>query len=114
MITSYTFGKMVIDGRTYTSDLIIFSDGHIRENWHRQSSHILTLADLDRLTAVRPGLIIAGTGAQGRMVQAPDLAAALVEMNIEIQAMDTAKAVTLYNRLLTKGEAPGACFHLTC
>ncbi len=114
MITSYEFGKMEIDGRDYTADLILFPDGGILENWRRQSGHVLTLADLADLIKARPGLIIAGTGAHGRMVPAQDLLAALEKKGIELQTMDTGKAAALYNRLLGQGQSPAACFHLTC
>lgn len=117
MITSYTFGKMEINGCIHTSDLMIFPDGRILENWRRQSGHILTLADLSDLTdqkESKPGQIIVGTGANGRMVPSPDLKTGLAEKNIDIQALDTAAAVALYNRLLSQGQSPAACFHLTC
>ena len=116
MITSYSFGRMVIAGRTYTSDLIIFPDGRIRDNWYRKSGHLLIPEDLAALTAARPELIIAGTGANGRMALADGLAPGLSDQGIEIRAMETARAVTLYNDLIAKGDGRpvGACFHLTC
>ena len=114
MITSYAFGKMSVDGRRYTSDLMILPDGRVRKNWRRQTGHVLTPEDLSELTKAHPGMIIAGTGSHGRMVPSPDLKAALAEKGIEVQAMDTASAAALYNRLISQGGFPAACFHLTC
>jgi len=33
MIESYAFGSIVVDGRKFTSDLIIYPDGHIDTFW---------------------------------------------------------------------------------
>ncbi|WDP92852.1 MAG: hypothetical protein HUN04_25260 [Desulfobacter sp.] len=118
MITSYAFGKMEINGKTFSSDLIIFPGGGIRDNWYRQSGHLLTLEDLSELTAARPKLIIAGTGAYGRMTLAPGLIRALAQLGTEIRAMETAAAVSLYNQIIKESKGSGrsttACFHLTC
>lgn len=118
MIRSYAFGKMEIDGTTFSSDLMIFPDGRVRDNWYRKSGHVLTLDDLSELTLSRPELIIAGTGAYGRMAMAPGLSQDLEQMGIEIRAMETGKAVSLYNEMIENRTPaqpqPGACFHLTC
>lgn len=118
MINSYAFGRMEINNRTFSSDLIILPGGRILDNWIRQTGHRLNLDDLSALTDARPELIIAGTGAYGRMDLAPGLTQTLAQMGIEIKAMETAAAVTLYNREFrdagSPGKAIGACFHLTC
>ncbi len=114
MISSYTFGNIIIDGRSYTSDLMIFPDGRILENWRRQSGHALAVGDLAPLLKEQPGLIIVGTGAQGRMIPARDLTPCLAEKDIEIHILDTDRAAALYNKRLTRGQSPAACFHLTC
>ncbi|MCG8618926.1 MAG: MTH938/NDUFAF3 family protein [Desulfobacterales bacterium] len=116
MITSYRFGKMTIDSRTFSSDLIIFPDGDIRDNWYRKSGHLLVMDDLTSLLAQKPELIIAGTGANGRMAMDTTLEFDLDALGIELRAMDTAQAVSLYNRLVEQpmDKRLGACFHLTC
>ena len=40
-IDSYEYGKIVIDGKEYTED-IIFCDGVIIKDWRREEKHILT------------------------------------------------------------------------
>ena len=116
MITSYRFGKMTIDSRTFSSDLIIFPDGDIRDNWYRKSGHLLVMDDLETLLGKKPELIIAGTGANGRMAIDKPLAFDLEAMGIELRTMDTARAVSMYNRMVQQpiDKRLGACFHLTC
>jgi len=42
MIEHYSFGRIVIDGKEYTKDLIIYPD-KIRANWWRKEGHKLRL-----------------------------------------------------------------------
>ncbi|MEH0022385.1 MAG: MTH938/NDUFAF3 family protein [Desulfobacter sp.] len=116
MITSYAFGKMKIGSRAYSSDLMIFPDGRVRDNWYRAAGHTLDMADLDALVREKPSLIIAGTGAYNRMVPSADLASSLSALRIDFHAAPTADAVALYNRLVREKTIAGfsACFHLTC
>lgn len=114
-ITDYAFGKMTLGGRTYTRDLIILPDGKILSDWYRQEGHLLTEKDLEAVIPEAPALIIAGTGAYGRMTIAPGLDAALSKRGIRLVALETARAADRYNAELEK-ETPGlcGCFHLTC
>ena len=43
-IDSYSFGRIVINGKTYTSDVIIFPD-KVDASWWRKEGHLLQLAD---------------------------------------------------------------------
>jgi len=45
MIEHYSFGKITIDGQTYTSDLIIYP-GKIDTSWWRKEGHNLQVEDL--------------------------------------------------------------------
>ena len=113
MIDSTTFGTISIDGKTYNSDVIIYPDGRVADSWWRASGHRLTLGDIQPLTASKPEVIVAGTGVNGRMIPAPDVAAALAEEGIEFLAAPNQEALKLYNRNV-KTRRTGGCFHLTC
>ena len=114
MIESTSFGAMTIDGRTYTSDLIIFPDGRIRDGWWRRSGHVLTVDDILALVDASPGCIVAGTGTSGRMRPEVALIPFLAERNVAFIAEPNPRAVIIYNEKVAAGVATGACFHLTC
>lgn len=114
MIQSTTFGTMTIDGRTYHSDLIIFPDGRVKDNWWRRRGHVLAVDDILVLADEKPQLIVAGTGTNGRMRPHPDLRPFLEERGIELAAQANPRAVETYNRKIEAGLKVGACFHLTC
>jgi hypothetical protein len=114
MIESTAFGVMTIDGRTYTSDLIIFPDGSVKDGWWRKRGHTLCVDDILALVEPAPALIVAGTGTSGRMRPDDGLAAFLSERGIEFIARSNPRAMDIYNDRSAQGEAVGACFHLTC
>jgi len=113
MVEAYSFGRIVIDGREFTADVIVFPDGRVEDSWWRKEGHVLAISDITRLVRSRPRLIIAGTGADGIMTPEDELESQLADLHIAFRALPTAEAVSLYNREWSKGDV-GACFHLTC
>ena len=113
VIEAYRFGRMVIDGASYTKDVIIFPDNRILSPWWRQKGHILAVIDLEELLAVQPEVIICGTGAMGVMRPSDELKEFLASGNIEFIVQKSGKAVETYNKL-SGTKKVGGCFHLTC
>jgi len=113
VIDSYAFGRMVIGGRPYTSDLLIFPDGRIASSWWRLSGHRLQSADIMELIASGAEVIVAGTGASGFMRPAGELQELLASRDIVFIAEPSGRAYRTYN-LLDAAKKVGACFHLTC
>ena len=93
MIESTAFGVMTIDGRTHTSDLIIFPDGRVKDGWWRRSGHVLTVDDILALIDAAPECIVAGTGTSGRMQPEASLTAFLTERKITFIAEPNPRAV---------------------
>ena len=114
MIEKCQFGSMRIDGHMHASDLIIFPDGRVKDNWRRSEGHRLMFEDIDDLVAAGPEMIVAGTGIYGRMKTAADLNDRLAQKGIRLVTAWTKKAVDAYNAALREGKNVGACFHLTC
>lgn len=114
MIDACAFGKMIIDGKTYTSDLIIFPDGSVADSWWRQRGHVLTLSDMEALMKAHPEMIVAGTGTSGRMRPETGLSDLLKKKKIAFTPLENDRAVKVYNTALSSGKRIGGCFHLTC
>jgi hypothetical protein len=113
VIDSYAFGRMMVGGILYTSDLIIFPDGRIVSPWWRLSGHRLQTADIMELLAAGPDVIVAGTGAAGLMRPAGELQELLASRGIDFISKPCGRAYRTYN-LLDAAKKVGACFHLTC
>jgi hypothetical protein len=113
MIESFAFGFIVINGTKYTSDLVIYPDGHVEDLWRRKSGHRLSIGDIDRLIKSEPEVIIAGSGISGLMKPGKRFEKLLNQKGIKFISQPNQEAIRAYNNLLSKNRV-GACFHLTC
>jgi len=111
-ITSYQFGKIAIEGKTYSADLII-TPQEVIANWWRKEGHHFCLDDLRRALTETPAVVITGTGAYGEMKVGEDVKVYLKEKGIELIVVDTFEAVRIYNELSSKKKVICA-LHLTC
>jgi len=112
-IDSYQFGKIVIDGVSYNSDLIIFA-GSVQSGWWRKQGHSLAVEDLTSVIAARPAVLVVGCGASGLMQVPEQTRRVLQENGIQLEAADTYKAVQRFNELAQAGADVAAAMHLTC
>lgn len=111
-IDDYSFGKIVIDGKTYTTDVIVFPD-RVDASWWRKEGHYLQKGDLKDVSAAGPDIVIIGTGNWGEMVVPKEILDFFGSMGIDTFAEKTAKAVSLFNSQPKDKKVIGA-FHLTC
>ena len=112
-IDSYQFGKIVIDGVEYSKDCLIL-DGIIQANWWRKQGHLLSAEDLQPVITAKPSLLIVGCGASGLMKVSDEVREVLLEEDIQLEAVDTARAVERFNELSKTGVNIAAALHLTC
>lgn len=112
VIESYGFGRITIDGKQYTTDVIIFPD-HVRDGWWRKEGHRLSIEDLKDVLQAKPEMLVVGTGYYGFMKVPNEVKEHLKSKKIELIVENTKEASKTYNRLAsTKGVV--AAFHLTC
>ncbi|MEA1993255.1 MAG: MTH938/NDUFAF3 family protein [Euryarchaeota archaeon] len=111
MIENYRFGRICIDGREYTNDLLIF-EGNIKE-WWRERGHLLQIKDLEWIIDKTPDALIIGTGAYGLLKVPKEVRDHTHSMGIELKTEKTEKACELYNELRNEKKL-GAGLHLTC
>ncbi|MCP4721145.1 MAG: hypothetical protein GY860_16950 [Desulfobacteraceae bacterium] len=113
-INGYSFGKMIVDEKEFTSDLIIHPDGRIQDNWWRSKGHNLLLDDITTVFDVVPEKLVIGTGASGMMKVSEKVLELCNIREIEVEICPTAKAVTQFNEAMEAGTVVTGCFHLTC
>ena len=111
-IEEYSFGKMVINGKFYTQDLIIYPDS-IEDSWWRKKGHSLVPEDIPRVLEMKPEVLVVGTGASGVLKVPASTKKQLADEGIELIDMKTDKAAKEFNRLKSQKHVVGA-FHLTC
>lgn len=96
-IQSYDTGVITINERAYTKNLIL-SPNYLSD-WEVESFDHLTTAHFERLLALKPELVILGTGDTLRF-PAPALTAPLLNANIGVEVMNLAAACRTYNILV--------------
>jgi len=110
-IDHYGFGRIVVDGREETRDLIILPHRVVR-NWWRQEGHALVVDDLDEVWGELPSHLVVGTGADGRMRPDPGTVRQLQDRGVTVEALPTGQAVRRFAELDPADTA--AALHLTC
>jgi len=112
MIDSYDFGRIVVNGKKFGSDVIIFAD-RIDGNWWRREGHTLIVDDLKEIVEAKPEVLVVGTGYSGLMKIPLETERYLKSLGIELIAAKTERACKTYNEL-SKSRRVVAALHLTC
>ncbi|MBS3779115.1 MAG: hypothetical protein KGY41_01835 [Desulfovermiculus sp.] len=113
MIEQYSFGRMTIQGRVFTDDVLICREKLVSP-WWRKQGHVVQVQDLDAILGHKPELVILGQGQPGQMKASRELQEHLQALGIELIQKPTQEAVEVFNRRVEKGEDVCAGFHLTC
>ena len=112
IIDSYNFGQVVVNGKRYTSDVIIYPD-RVRDNWWRKTSHQLCLGDIAEVMDESPEVLVVSTGASGLMKVLPEVKDGVDSRGIKLIVETTGKACPTYNQFCHSKKVIAA-LHLTC
>jgi len=109
-IESYSFGNIVINGYSYSDDVILL-DKKVKSGWWRKRGHRLQKPDIFDIIEYDPDLLIIGTGNSGRMSVSKNL---ISELDFRVEIYKTDKACKVYNKKLEQNIKLAGAFHLTC
>ncbi len=112
MIDAYDFGRIVIDGTVFTSDVIIFPD-RVKDEWWRKDGHVLHVEDIEAIVKEKPEVLIVGTGKYGVMKVLRQTREYIESNGIELIVEPTDKACEMYNQI-SREKRVIAALHLTC
>ncbi len=112
MISDYKFGKIIIDGVTYTEDVIMYPH-RVDSSWWRADGHLLQEGDILEVIKDAPDYLVIGTGAYGLMKVQKELIGKLGDEGIKVIVERTDEACRQYNELNQKYKVIAA-LHLTC
>jgi hypothetical protein len=112
MIESYSFGEIIISGKTYKSDVIIYPD-HVDAHWWRKQGHNLEIDDIKEVIDAKPDIVVIGTGQPGLMHVDDKTREKINNFGIKTIVLPTEKACQEYNHIVNRQKVI-ACLHLTC
>ena len=94
---------VIVNGVAHTESVVVPWRGEVAA-WDAPSFESLDADHFARIAALRPELVIFGSGARLRF-PAPALLRPLIDAGIGIETMDTAAACRTYNVLLAEGRS---------
>jgi hypothetical protein len=107
------FGRVLIDGVTYSKDVLILKEG-VKENWWRKDGHSLVEEDLPQVFENPPAVFVMGCGYHGVLKVPAETRSAFQAAGIDLRECKTPEACALLSRLLEEGEDVAGGLHLTC
>ncbi len=113
MIEKFSFGKIIVDGVAYTTDIKIVQ-GRVVAEWWRKKGHSVDLEDIQDILDANPSVLVIGKGQPGMMTTTKSLRSFLKMNQIELIEEKTTQAIKTYNRLLETGKMVSAGFHISC
>jgi hypothetical protein len=91
-IDSYRRGQIIIDGKRYTSDVIVFPQ-QIKSNWCRKSGHEVCPEDIKEIAQEKPEIFLVGTGVEEGMQVLPETEQYLKEGGLNLSPRPLIKPV---------------------
>jgi hypothetical protein len=113
MITEFSFGRIVVDGKICNNDIKIIQ-GKLVPDWWRKSGHTVDVEDVQDALEAEPEILIIGKGKPGYMKLTDALRRYLKDHHIQLIDEPTADAVKMYNQLVNKGKRVSGGFHVGC
>lgn len=103
-VTHYDESSVTINGERYTQGLVVMP-GCLETAW--ATSGQVSMDDMQRVAALRPALVLIGTGMR-QQFPVPTVLRPLVEAGIGFEVMDTGSACRTYNLLAGEGRLVAA------
>ena len=107
-VTAYGPGFIEVNRTRQQGPLLLMPDAPA-QRWQATAFESLRPEDFDAVLALRPEIVLLGTGRRQRFPH-PRLIAALAQAGIGVEAMDTAAACRTYNILMSEGRRVLAAF----
>ena len=110
-IDSVKFGEIIVEGKTYYSDVIVWWDGKIE---YREKSHEFGMGEFLKLVERKPEIIVIGTGISGVCKVPEEVEQVAKDKGIEIFKELSPKAAEMFNAFVSDKKRVVAVLHSTC
>ena len=116
-IEKFSFGSIVIEGKKYRRDVLIFADGTVKKRkggFLMFGNHKIKKKEIEELIRGQPETIIVGTGTDSVAKIAPDIESWAQERNLILLVQPSYDAVAKLNELSGQKKKVAALIHITC
>ena len=115
-VDKLSFGSIIIDGKKFSRDVLIFSDGTVKKRkggFLMFGSHNIKKGEIEELAQGNPETIIVGTGTNARAHLAPGVENWAREKNLSLIVQPSYEAVTKLSELIDQRKKVAALIHIT-
>ena len=102
-ITAYDATQVSVDGAPHALPLALDAQ-QILTDWQPARTGSLDASDIAALLALRPGVVLIGTGTRRRLIH-PAILRPLIDAGIGYEVMDIGAACRTFNLLVAEGRA---------
>jgi uncharacterized protein len=102
-VSSLVAGEVSINGQPHVESIIVPWQGEVL-SWNVARFEDLAASDFERIAALKPELVIFGSGSRIRF-PSPPLLRPLIERRIGLETMDSGAACRTYNVLVAEGRS---------
>ena len=116
-IDKFSFGSIIINGKKYFRDALIFADGTVKQRkggFLIFGSHNIKKEEIEELTQGEPEAIIVGTGTSGKASLAPEVENWAKERNLKLVVEPSYEATAKLNESTEQKKKVAALIHITC
>jgi len=116
-IDKLSFGSVVIDGKKYSRDVLIFADGTVKKRkggFLMFGSHNIKKEEIEELARGEPEIIIIGTGTQGKARLASEVEDWAKGENLSLVVQPSYEATAKLNEYTEQKKKVAALIHITC
>ena len=116
-IREFTFGSIVVEGKKYRRDILIFADGTVKKRrggFVMFGSHEIEKRELEQLSQGQPEAVIIGTGTNGAAHTAPEAENWARQRSLSLLVQPSYDAVAKINALAEGQKKVAALIHITC
>jgi len=115
-IDGLTFGSIVVEGKKYHRDVLIFADGTVKKRkggFLMFGSHKIKKQELEELSQGQPETIVVGTGTNSAAHITPEAESWAKGKNISLLVQPSHDAIAMVNELAEQRKV-AALIHITC
>ena len=116
-IDRFSFGSIVIDGRSYDRDVFLHADGSVEKRkggFWKFGSHSIKKTEIEKLLQSKPEVLVIGTGTQGKVGLTADADALIKQSKLEVLIVPSRDAMEKFNQITAQGKRVAALIHITC
>lgn len=105
------FGELVVDGKVYYSDMIVWWDGELE---FVTKNHMLGMETFAMMLRKKPEIIVVGTGQQGCVRISDEVRHRARDKKIRVFEGKSDSAAKMFSDLAVAGKRVVAFIHTTC